>query len=212
MSNLSISGVLKWASAWIISVISSLGYWGIFIGMFIESSSIPLPSEVIMGFAGYLVYKGELALLPVALVGALGNISGSTFMYLLGIRGGRPVIDKYGKYLHITKDKMDKVDRWFAKWGDELVFVAQLLPGVRTFISLPAGILKVNFPKFIIYTFLGAFLWCLVLAYTAYSLGEHWELLSSYIKRFEHVIFLGLVIVVGFLVYKWMLNLKKDKK
>ncbi|MCA9382891.1 DedA family protein, partial [Candidatus Dojkabacteria bacterium] len=109
----------------VINLISSLGYWGIFIGMFIESSSIPLPSEAIMGFAGYLVYKGEMNLWLAGLVGALGNISGSTFMYILGLKGGRPIVEKYGKYLHITKDKLEKSDKWFAKWGDEMVFIAQ---------------------------------------------------------------------------------------
>lgn len=195
----------------VINLISSLGYWGIFIGMFIESSSIPLPSEAIMGFAGYLVYKGEMNLWLAGLVGALGNISGSTFMYILGLKGGRPIVEKYGKYLHITKDKLEKSDKWFAKWGDEMVFIAQLLPGIRTFISLPAGIVKVNFVKFILYTFIGAFIWCTALAYAAYKFGSNWERLSDYMKNFQLLI--AVVILLGMLYvgFRYVKSIKKAK-
>lgn len=170
--------------------------------MLIESSSIPLPSEVIMGFAGYLVYKREMTLLGVALVGALGNISGSTIMYIIGIKGGRPLVEKYGKLFHISKEKLEKSDKWFAKWGDELVFIAQLLPGVRTFVSLPAGIVKVNFPKFIIYTFSGAFIWCYALAFTASKFGENWKQLVEYIKDYQLVVGVALILISVFLGYK----------
>ena len=133
------------------NVITNYGYLGIYLGMMIESASIPLPSELIMGVAGYLVYKGEMNLWIATLMGALGNISGSSIMYWLGLKGGRPFAKKYGKYIHLTEKSWEKSDRLFAKWGDEMVFVAQLMPGVRTFISFPAGVLKVNFAKFIAY-------------------------------------------------------------
>ncbi len=195
--------ILEVASQFIIDLISSLGYLGIYIGMFIESASIPLPSEIIMGFAGYLVYKGTLNLWLAALVGAIGNISGSTSMYIFGIKGGRPVIDKYGKYFHLTPEKMKKVDNYFAKWGDEMVFIAQLMPGVRTFISLPAGVLKINFPKFILYTFTGAFIWCFALAFAAMKLGENWHIISTYMKEIQVGIAVVGVLAIVYFLYKW---------
>ncbi|HEC67084.1 MAG TPA: DedA family protein [bacterium] len=197
------------ASNWIIEIITALGYKGIFIGMMIESASIPLPSEAIMGFAGFLVYKGQMNLWLAGLVGALGNITGSTIMYLIGIKGGRPFIKKYGHYLHIHEDRFNQVDKWFAKWGDELVFVSQLLPIVRTFISLPAGILKVNFPKFIIYTFTGAFIWCTSLAYISFRLGDQWERLGASLEKLQFVV-LGVVgLGIIYIVYRYTKHLFK---
>ena len=155
-----------------------------------------------MGFAGYLVYKGEMDLLTAALVGALGNISGSTTMYILGATGGRKAILKYGKYLHFDQKKFKRAEKMFKKWGDIAVFISQLLPGIRTFISLPAGILKVNFPRFIIYTFVGAFIWCYALAFIALKLGENWELISSYIKEIEIALFVIIVVIFAFWYFK----------
>ena len=155
-----------------INLVSSLGYTGVFLAMAIEAASIPLPSEVIMGIAGYLVYKGEMNLFVAGLIGALGNATGSTLMYVIGSKGGRPVINKYGKYLHITEEKFNKVENWFKKFGEKMIFLFQLLPIVRTFISLPLGILKVDFVKFRIYTFVGSFIWCTLLAYVSSLFGE----------------------------------------
>jgi len=186
----------------VINIVSSLGYFGIFLSMTIESASIPLPSEIIMGIAGFLVYKGEMNLLIAALVGALGNITGSTIMYFLGSKGGRPVIRRYGKYIHFDEQKFDKVDKWFEKWGDKVVFVSQLLPVVRTFVSLPAGILKTNFPKFILYTFTGAFIWCFVLAWGSSLLGPEWLKISEYIHDFEIVISILFVVALAYIILK----------
>ncbi len=194
--------ILELASDFIINIISDLSYLGIYLGMVIESASIPLPSEVIMGFAGYLVYKGEMNIWLAALAGAVGNISGSTIMYFIGLKGGRPFLEKHKKFFHISDKKLELADKWFAKWGDELVFAAQLMPGVRTFISFPAGMLKVNFKKFIIYTFIGAFIWCLILAYIASSLGSKWEEISKYMKEFQYVIIALIIAVFAFIVYK----------
>lgn len=205
---------------WTVNMISDLGYWGIYFAMMIESASIPLPSEIIMGFAGYLVNLGEMNVWIAGIVGALGNISGSTIMYVLGLKGGRPIIDKYGKNLHVTPERMEKVDGWFAKWGDELVFVSQLMPGVRTFVSLPAGILKVNFPKFIVYTFVGAWIWCTGLAYVAWKISEslqsNWDAVLLVLE--EKMVFLkygvvGIVAIVAiYLGWKWYNNKKKSAK
>lgn len=186
----------------VINLVSSLGYFGIFLAMTIESASIPLPSEIIMGIAGYLVYQGKMDLFLAALVGAIGNITGSTIMYFLGSKGGRPVIKRYGKYIHFTEEKFEKVDKWFAKWGDKIVFVSQLLPVVRTFVSLPAGILKTNFLKFILYTFTGAFIWCFALAWVSSLLGPEWAKISDYIHEFEILIVILLFAGLAYIILK----------
>jgi len=188
---------------WIINLVSTFGYLGVFAAMTIESASIPLPSEVIMGIAGYLVFKGELNLFAVALAGAIGNIVGSTIMYGIGAKGGRPVVKKYGHRVHMDEDRFNKVDTWFKKYGDKVIFFSQLLPIVRTFVSLPAGILKVNYVKFLFYTFVGAFLWCFLLAYVSSLLGDAWEKLLQLMHQVE----LGLIVFVGvgivsFVIYK----------
>ncbi len=192
----------------IISIITRLGYWGIFVGMFIESASIPLPSEIIMGFAGYLVFIGKMTLWKAALVGALGNISGSTFMYVFGKTGGRLAVRKFGKFVHFSEAKLLRAEKMFKKWGAFAVFIAQLLPGVRTFISLPAGILRIPFGYFIIYTFIGALIWCYLLAFAAFKLGEHWQLISKYTKEIE--IFMVLVLIAG--VIYWFIRRRKIEK
>jgi len=188
---------------WIINLVSTFGYLGVFAAMTIESASIPLPSEVIMGIAGYLVFKGELNLFAVALAGAIGNIVGSTIMYGIGAKGGRPVVKKYGHRVHMDEERFNKVDTWFKKYGDKVIFFSQLLPIVRTFVSLPAGILKVNYVKFLFYTFVGAFLWCFLLAYVSSLLGDAWEKLLQLMHQVE----LGLIVFVGvgivsFVIYK----------
>ncbi len=196
---------------WIIQLVSNLGYFGIFIAMTIESASIPLPSEIIMGIAGFLVYKGEMNLWVAGLAGALGNITGSTIMYLIGVKGGRPIIRKYGKYLHFDEEKFNSVDKWFSRYGDIVVFISQLLPIVRTFVSLPAGILKVSFPRFILYTFTGAFIWCTALAYVSSLFGEHWKRLTEYMKQFEIVLIAAFLGIIAYYVFKYFYKRKKQK-
>lgn len=199
--------MLQSVADWIINLVNDLGYLGIFIAMTIESASIPLPSEIIMGISGYLVYKGEMNLFLAGLAGAFGNITGSTIMYIVGLKGGRPVVKRYGKYLHFNEEKFNKVEKWFGKWGDKIIFISQLLPGVRTFVSLPGGILKVSYPKFILYTFTGAFIWCTLLAYISKLLGPEWEKLGDYIKELEIallIVFLlfGLIFAIRYVYTK----------
>jgi len=194
----------------IINLVSSLGYLGLYLAMLIEATSLPIPSEIIMGVAGFLVYKGEMNLFLAAFFAALGNITGSTLIYFIGAKGGRPIIKKYGKYLDFTEEKFDKVDAWFNGYGNKIIFFSQLLPIVRTFISLPAGILKVNFPRFMAYTFVGSFIWCLGLTWVSSLLGAEWEKLSDYLKQFEVVVIIGILALIAYFVlkriYKWRKN------
>lgn len=187
-----------------------LGYFGVAIMMAIESMCIPLPSEIIMPFAGYLVFTGRFTLWGVALAGAIGCVIGSVIAYLVGAYGGRKFIEKYGKYFLITKHDLNLADNFFEKYGVSAIFFSRLLPVVRTFISLPAGIAKMNFSKFVIYTFAGSLPWCYFLAYLGLKLGSSWDTLGVYFHKFDLAI--GIIILIGVIWFvKRHLNLRKDE-
>lgn len=188
----------------IVTVISTTGYAGIVLLMAIESACIPLPSEVIMPFSGYLVLAGRFKLGWVAVAGALGCNLGSIVAYYVGALGGRPLAERYGRFVLLSHHDLDRADRWFTRYGNSTVFFARLLPVVRTFIALPAGISRMNFLRFNVYTFLGSLPWCMVLAYAGFRLGERWPVMRDYFHRFDTVI--GAVIVAGaawFLYTHW---------
>jgi len=181
-------------AGFITGVIGSLGYGGVVLLMAIESACIPLPSEVTLPFAGYLVFKGELSLWGVALAGALGCVLGSLVAYAVGAWGGRPLVEKYGRYLLISSRDLTLADRWFARHGDITIFVGRLLPVVRTFIAFPAGVARMALGKFVVYSFLGSLIWCWALAWVGARLGEHWDSLGTYFHRFDAAI-VGLVLL-----------------
>ena len=193
------TAILGTISAWIMGVISTLGYGGVILLMAIESANIPLPSEIIMPFSGFLVAKGEMNLWLVGLAGGVGCVLGSIFSYYLGYFGGRPLIEKYGKYILISHHDLNLADKWFQKKGDATVFIGRLLPVVRTFISFPAGIARMNIWKFIIYSFLGSVPWCLFLAYVGQKMGENWENLRKYFHGVDWVILV--LIIIGLIWY-----------
>lgn len=187
-------------AAWIMSVISNMGYGGIVLLMGIESACIPLPSEVIMPFAGFLVFKGEMLLWAVALAGALGCVLGSIPAYYLGMFGGRPLVEKYGKWVLISAKDLNWADQAFAKHGDIIIFIGRLLPAVRTFIAFPAGVARMPMGKFISYTFIGSFIWCYLLAFAGFIMGEHWESLKVYFHQFHYIIAgAGLIFVIWYI-------------
>jgi len=191
-------------SAFIIGVISSGGYLGIVALMAIESACIPLPSEVIMPFSGYLVYAGRFHLLWVATAGAIGCNLGSVIAYEIGFYGGRPLVERYGSYILLSRGELDWADHFFVRWGSPAVFVARLLPVIRTFIALPAGIARMPRLRFHIYTFVGSWPWCLMLAYIGMKLGERWETdprLKLWFHRFDAVIVV--VILAGAAAFVW---------
>ena len=171
--------LLAAATAFIVSVISAGGYPGIVLLMAIESACIPLPSEIIMPFAGYLVYRGELGLLGVALAGAGGCVVGSLVAYAVGARGGRPAIERWGRFVLLGHRELELAERWFAHWGRQTVFWARLLPVVRTFIALPAGIARMELWPFVWLTFAGSLPWCWALAYAGLRLAENWHLVRE---------------------------------
>lgn len=204
-------GIVENLSNLAIYLIESLGYWGVFIAMTLESACIPLPSEIIMPFSGYVVYQGttNMNLIGIGIVGALGNLLGSLIAYYIGLDGGRPILEKYGKYILISHSKLELADKWFEKYGYEAVFISRFLPGVRTFISLPAGIAHMDIKKFIIYTFLGCLPWSFALAYIGFRLGPQWELIKTYFHILDYVVILGVVIFLGYMIYKYKFKAKK---
>ncbi len=191
-------------AAFIISVISSLGYAGILLLMAIESACIPLPSEVIMPFSGYLVYAGRFNLFWVATMGALGCNLGSLLAYEIGAYGGRPLIERYGSYILLSRHELDIADRFFARWGGATVFFSRLLPVVRTFIALPAGVARMPRLRFHVYTFVGSWPWCLGLAWVGVKLGEQWDKdprLKMWFHRFD--VLIGGLIILGVIAFVW---------
>jgi len=194
--------ILTVVGTFIMGTISAMGYGGIVLLMGIESACIPLPSEVIMPFAGFLVFKGEMSLWLAGFAGAVGCVAGSVPAYYLGMYGGRPVIEKWGRYVLMCPHDLDMADRWFAKHGDITVFIARLLPVIRTFIAFPAGVNRMNMRRFIIYTFAGSFPWCLGLAYAGQKLGENWRGLKVYFHQFDAVIGIVLVLGLAFWIYR----------
>ena len=204
-----VTSLVEFLGRFVIAVISQAGYPGIVLLMGIESACIPLPSEIIMPFSGYLVYTGRFKLAWVALAGAVGCNVGSLVAYYVGALGGRPLAEKYGRYVLVTRHDLELADRWFARYGDWAVFFARLLPVVRTFIALPAGVARMNFLRFNIYTFLGSLPWCLALAYAGLKLGERWTILRAYFHRFDTAILI-LIVIAGawFVRNRWKNRLR----
>ncbi len=178
-------------------VITTTGYGGVMLLMAIESACVPLPSELIMPFAGYLVYKGVFNLYWVATAGAIGCNLGSLLAYEVGSYGGRPLIEKYGKYVLLNERDLKFTDRLFHKYGEITILVARMLPVIRTFIALPAGIARMPRWRFHIYTFAGSWPWCLGLAYAGMKLAENWRYLGKYFHQFDIVI--GTLLIIGFI-------------
>jgi membrane protein DedA with SNARE-associated domain len=193
--------MIEAVAQWITHVISSLGYPGIVLLMAIESACIPLPSEIIMPFSGYLVSRGEMSLWGVSVAGALGCVVGSVPAYYLGMYGGRPAVERYGKYLLVSRHDLELADRAFAHYGEGIIFGGRLLPVVRTFIAFPAGLARMHMGRFIGYTFVGSIIWCFALAYVGERLGKNWQTIGPYFHEYDT----ALAVVAAFLVaaYVW---------
>jgi len=195
--------ILSWLAGIVIAVISKTGYLGVMALMAIESACIPLPSEIIMPFAGYLVYTGRFNLFWAATAGALGCNLGSVIAYEIGYFGGRPLVEKYGGYVWVSRRDLDMADRFFARFGSAAVFIGRLLPVIRTFIALPAGIARMPRLRFHIYTFAGSWPWCFALAWIGMKLGEKWETdprLRQWLHRLDAVIIALLLVGLIFFV------------
>lgn len=184
----------------IVESVSALGYWGIFLLMFLESSFFPFPSEVVMVPAGYLAFKGEMNIYLAILWGALGSLGGALFNYYLSMFFGRKAILRFGKYFFMDEEKLKKVEEFFKEHGHISTFSGRLIPGVRQYISLPAGLGRMNLFTFSTYTTLGATIWVSILAYLGYFIGDKEELIKEYL----HIITLLLVILLLIVVLIYM--------
>ncbi len=194
-----IDAVVQWATALI-------GDWGlpaVYLLMLLESACIPVPSEAIMPFAGFAVSEGTMTLLGITVAGVLGNLTGSWIAYAIGLYGGRPFIDKYGRYVLLRHHHVELAERWFAKYGPTAVFFSRCLPIVRTFISLPAGIAKMPFWKFTLYTVLGCIPWVFFLGWLGTRLGANWEKIRPYLHYADYAVVAALILVVVWVVWRW---------
>jgi len=207
-----VEAILAPVVGWTINLISSLSYFGIILAMAIESACIPLPSEIIMPFSGYLVSTGTFNFHLVSWAGALGNLLGSLLAYYVGYYGGRPFILRFGKYILIRKEELARADRFFERWGSWAVFICRVLPIVRTFISLPAGISRMRIVPFILLTFFGSLPWCYLLTYIGKVMGENWEDIRGYFHRFDLVIAGILLLLFGWWLWAHLRRRKKKTK
>ena len=204
-----ILGVLATFTIW---VISSGGYFGIAILMAIESACIPLPSEIIMPFAGYLVSTGRFDLYLAATAGAIGCNLGSIVAYEIGKRGGRPVAERWGRYLLIGPGELDAADRFFARWGSIAVLIGRLLPVIRSFIAFPAGVARMRLVPFHVYTFLGSWPWCFGLAWVGMKLGSKWDSdprVKAAFHRADLAIGIVLIALIAFYIWHRVRGLKR---
>lgn len=197
-----LSDLIEWGINLIISGIAYLGYGGIVLLMAVESACIPVPSEVIMPLSGYLAWKGTFNLAGVILAGSLGSMLGSLAAYYAGLKLGRPFIARYGRYILMKEEDLKRAERWFARYGGAATFASRMLPVVRTFISLPAGIGKMEIKRFTVYSFVGSIPWCALLAYLGYVLGDSWRIIfDQYGHYVDYAVIIGIVAVIGYFLY-----------
>jgi membrane protein DedA with SNARE-associated domain len=190
--------------------ISLLGFWGVGIGMCIESACIPLPSEVVLPLGGLLASEDKITLLEANLAANIGSIIGSLIAYIVGYYGGRPFILKYGKYFFVSEKHFNKADKTFVKYGSAAVFFGRLLPVIRTFISLPAGISRMNLVKFIVYSLIGMIPWNFILIYLGFVLGNNYDtIVKPYYRIFEFTVIGGIIAIILFFVIKYLAGRKK---
>ena len=186
----------------IVAYIGDMGYWGIFLLMFLESTFFPFPSEIIMVPAGYLAYQGEMNLYMIILVGILGSVGGALLNYYLAMSFGRKFVLKYGKYFFIKQETLDKLESFFSKHGEISTFTGRLIPGIRQLISLPAGLARMNIVKFSSYTALGAGIWIVVLVALGYLVGANESLISEYLKSATFIALVCVLLIVLFYVWR----------
>lgn len=193
--------ILAQLGQFVVQLISNMGYFGVFFAMAIESACIPLPSEIILPFTGYMVFLGRFEFWPAIIAATMGNLFGGFVAYYIGVWGGRPFIKRYGHYFFIKERELAWTERLFYRHGEMTVLIGRLLPIVRTFISLPAGIAKMNPMKMAIYTIIGALPWCMLLILMGEKLGENWNSLKPLFHQLDVVI--GILILSGLGYWFW---------
>jgi membrane protein DedA with SNARE-associated domain len=196
----------------ILGIISSTGYAGVFFLMLLESAVMPVPSEIIMPFAGYVVWKGQMDFWLVVAAGTLGNLAGSLLAYVVGLWLGRAFILKYCKYILLSKEHIFLAERWFKKYGSKVIFISRLLPFVRTVISLPAGVAKMDLKKFIVYTVVGSIPWCFALTYLGVLFGSNWKNVYKMGHYIDAVVVVGVLLFIVWFILKLRKGSRKVKE
>ena len=188
--------------AWVLTIIDRMGYSGVFILSLVESAGIPIPSEIVLPFSGFLVFSGRFNFWLIVLLATLANYVGSVILFYIGKSGGRWFLERYGKYVLISGHDLEIGDKWFHRHGGKIAFWGRLLPVVRTFISLPAGVSRMNFKRFSLYTLLGALPWNFVLTYIGLKTGANWEILKRYFHLADYIIIGFVILLVVWFIYK----------
>lgn len=204
--------LLAAVSGLIVQIIFMLGYAGVGLLMGLQTIAIPIPSEVILPFAGYLVFLGRFNFWLVALVGAVCSSMGASIAYFIGFKGGRPLVEKYGKIILISRHDLEIADRFFEKHGSKAAFFGMMLPIFRSFISFPAGISKVPLKKFLVYVFLGSFVWSLLLTYLGLKLGENWASLRERFKGLDYLVIVAIIFLAIWWVYRHFKNKDRESR
>ena len=194
--------IVEFISTLALSFIQKIGYFGIFIMMALESTVVPLPSEIVMPFAGFLVTKGTFSFLMVIVVSTLGTLFGSSFSYWMGSTGGEPLVKKFGKYVFLDETHLRWTEQWFSKYGEKTIFIGRFLPVVRHFISIPAGIGKMSKKHFVLYTLFGGFVWNSFLTCLGVILGKNWWIIHKYSTLLDILVFVA--IFFGIVVYLYL--------
>jgi len=206
-----ITVIIEILADFVIKTIGILGYPGIFLLMLVESCGIPAPSEVIMPFSGFLVAMGKMNFWLIVFAGAFGNLAGSLLAYYIGAKGGRPLIEKYGRYILISRRDLDIADRWFKNYGNLTVFSGRLLPVIRTYISFPAGVAKMGLKKFSFYTFAGALPWSALFAWLGVKMGNNWEMIRLKLHNFDMAIAVLVAAAIALYIWRHIKNRKNEK-
>ena len=201
-------GIIEWAIELIKQLIELGGYGGIFLLMALESMCFPIPSEIVLPFGGWLAFEGKMDWILVSLAGTAGCVAGSVVAYWAGMKGGRPFICRYGKYVFLNEGHLDSTERWFKKYGTTMIFLTRVLPIVRTFISLPAGMARMDFKKFIILTAVGSAIWCFALSYIGYALGTNWQTIEVWFRQADILILVAFAALLAW----WYMGRKKRLK
>lgn len=197
-----LGGITEFLGGLIISWISLFGYFGIFFVIVLESIIVPIPSEFILPFAGFLVYQGSLDFVLVIIAATVGSVFSSIISYYIGYYGGRPFFKKYGKYMLITEKELKSSEKWFEKHGHKAVFAGRMIPGIRSLISIPAGIAKMKMGRFLAYTTLGSLPWNIALVYIGFALGEQWQTIGQYLDILDIIVVIGVILFVVYLIYR----------
>ena len=207
-----LSEILNYIGGLAVTVISYLGYFGVFVLMMLESMVAPVPSELVMPFAGFLAATGRFSFALVVLFSSLGSIVGSLLSYYIGKYGGNKVVVHFGKYLLLDLEDLEKTEKWFAKKGDKTVLISRFIPVVRHLISIPAGIGKMNIKKFVVYTLIGATIWNTFLAYLGYVLGQNWNEVKHYSEYISIPAAILILLGAAYFVYRHVHDKRKERK